>query len=295
MRHIIPISGKDSAATALVQMARNPNLSYEYIYADVRMELPETYSWIDAVEAQLGIQITRVGKSLEDVIAEQNMLPSNQRRFCTRLSKIYPIQDFIGKSPATQYIGIRADEAGRIAAPQTSSNIRMEYPLVDLGIGIEDVYRILQHRNIVPPSFFWQRLYDAVMADIDDMARETVVQMPRWSRDMLFAWRSRANCFMCFYQRRYEWIGLLEHHADLYARAEALEYEYGIGDNRPCNVQFSWIPGLPLSELRNRSEEIFEKRIRAVKSLIASRMQGRIFDEMTDLMSTTSCGIYCGK
>lgn len=33
MRHIIPISGKDSAATALVQMAREPSLPYESDFA----------------------------------------------------------------------------------------------------------------------------------------------------------------------------------------------------------------------------------------------------------------------
>ena len=42
MRHIIPISGKDSLATAISQRARFPDVPYEYVYNDTRMELPET-------------------------------------------------------------------------------------------------------------------------------------------------------------------------------------------------------------------------------------------------------------
>lgn len=76
MRYIIPISGKDSAATAVVQMARQPDLPYEFLFCDVKMELPETYAWIARLEEKLGIDIRRIGRSLEDVIIEQNMLPS---------------------------------------------------------------------------------------------------------------------------------------------------------------------------------------------------------------------------
>lgn len=109
-RHIIPISGKDSLATAIVQTTREPNLDYEFIYNDTRMELPETYEWISKVELTLGITITRAGKNLEAIIAEQGILPSPKTRYCTRLAKIFPMQDFIGKDSATVYIGIRADE-----------------------------------------------------------------------------------------------------------------------------------------------------------------------------------------
>src|SRR5690349_3150665 len=106
MRHIIPLSGKDSAATALVQLAREPHLPYEFIFCDVQMELPETYAWLAKLEKTLGISIVRIGKSLEEVIAEQNMLPSQNRRFCTKYGKIFPMRDYIGDDEATQYFGI---------------------------------------------------------------------------------------------------------------------------------------------------------------------------------------------
>ena len=293
MRHILPISGKDSAATALVQLARAPALPYEFIFCDVEMELPETYHWIDQVETTLGIVITRVGKSLEDVIAEQNMLPSQGRRFCTKYGKIFPIRDFIGAEDAMQYLGIRADEdrTGWFGP----ANITPKYPLIEMGLGIQHVYHILEHRGIVPPSFFWQRLYDAVTDGIGDAALAIIGSMKPWTKAMMFAWRSRSNCFNCFYQRLYEWVGLLEHHPALFARAERLEYDYGTGVCRPCHGQFSWIQGLPLPELRKKAEVIFAKRVVAVREIVRNMQQGNLFQAEYDPMTVTSCGLYCGK
>jgi hypothetical protein len=42
MRHIILISGKDSLATALVQIQRSPDLPYELVHNEVKWDLPET-------------------------------------------------------------------------------------------------------------------------------------------------------------------------------------------------------------------------------------------------------------
>jgi len=293
MRHVLPISGKDSAATALVQLARAPELPYEFIFCDVEMELPETYAWIDYVEATLGIAIKRVGKSLEQVIAETNMLPSANRRFCTRLGKIFPIRDFIGHDDAIQYLGIRADESrSEWFGP---ANITPSYPLIEMGIDIQHVYQILQYRGIMPPSFFWKRLYDAVTKGIGDSSLAFIDGMRPWTKARLFAWRSRSNCFNCFYQRRYEWVGLLEHHPELFALAEQLEYDYGTGESRPCHVQFSWIKGLPLPELRTKADAIFANRVIAVKKIIQNMQQGRLFQDEFDPMTVISCGLYCGK
>ena len=59
MKHIIPISGKDSLTTAIVQINRQPDLNYEFIYNDTGAELPETYEWINKIEQQLNIKINK--------------------------------------------------------------------------------------------------------------------------------------------------------------------------------------------------------------------------------------------
>ena len=120
MRHIIPVSGKDSAATAVVQMARRPDLPYEFLFCDVRMELPETYAWIDRLESHLGVTIVRVGRSLEDIIAGENMLPSHGKRSATAW-KIFPIRDYLAGDeaiPVPRHQGGRGRPRGGHAVTQ---------------------------------------------------------------------------------------------------------------------------------------------------------------------------------
>ncbi len=186
MRHIVTISGKDSAAAALTQMAKEPDLPYEFVFCDVQMELPETYAWLTKLETTLGINIIRIGKSLEDVIAEQNMLPSQSRRFCTKYGKVFPARDFIGGDEAIRYFGIRADEADRMAGFTGMPNIKPSYPLVEIGIDLQGVYAILGYRDILPPTFFWKRLYDAVLNRLDDAGRELASNLKPWDKAALF-------------------------------------------------------------------------------------------------------------
>lgn len=54
MRHIIPISGKDSLATAIVQITRDPSLEYEFVFNPTGLELPPVFEWIDNVEKYYG-------------------------------------------------------------------------------------------------------------------------------------------------------------------------------------------------------------------------------------------------
>lgn len=301
MRHIIPISGKDSLCTALVQQAREPDLPYEYIFCDVRMELPETYSWLKKVESHLGVKVVRVGKSLEDVIAEEGILPSHQTRYCTRLAKIHPLRDYLCGEPAIQYLGIRADEGARAGAGfQETPTLKARYPLVECGIDLPAVYSILGSQDLLPPNFFWQRLYDEVYDRCGDgLRRYLEEELPRapWRRASLFSWRSRSNCFMCFYQRLYEWVGLLEHHVDLFTRAEALEEEYGSVDGtngRIRDAPFYFSQDTPLRSIRVRAEDIFNRRVRQVYNLLIDTKRASV-DKSLDLLSLTSCGAYCGK
>lgn len=287
IRHIIPISGKDSLACAIVQMEREPSLPYEFIFSDTSMELPDTYQWLDHVEDRLGIKIHRIGKSLEQVIEEQGMMPSGNRRFCTKYSKIYPIRDFLKDSEAVQYVGIRHDEDHRRDL-RGSDNVEFRFPLVDAGVAINDVYRILGERDLLPPDFHWKRMWDAVssLGVCLDRANET--------HRRLTAWRTRTNCYMCFYQRRYEWVGLLEHYPKLFDRAEAIEQEYGTAGTRGLQKDFHWINGLPLQDVRVKADLIFRRRSKEVAKQINDSRQGRLF-VIQDLLSTTTCGIYCGK
>src|SRR5438477_8916439 len=58
VRHILSLSGgKDSAALAVYMRDRVPDM--EYIFHDSQMELPETYAFLERLEAFLGKPIVK--------------------------------------------------------------------------------------------------------------------------------------------------------------------------------------------------------------------------------------------
>ena len=292
MRHIITISGKDSLATLIWQRELDPSLPYEFVFNDVRAELPETYEWLDTVEHKLGIEIKRIGLSLTDIIAQRGILPTPRIRFCTSDAKIRPMDRFIGKDKAIVYFGLRADEPARIGAIE-SNKLTPRYPLRDAGIGLATVYAIVGKYDLMPPAFFWERLYREVVRQYGEP-----VGWPDWMRARIFAGRSRPNCSFCFFQRRYEWVWLLETHPDLFAQAEKIEAETGNGPELRRSTGSQWIAeGYALSKIRQNAEMLFEKRVKAVGKLITAAAQSDLFADALDEMDAaqTSCGLLCGK
>lgn len=288
MRHVIPISGKDSLATAIAQRERQPELNYEYVFNPTGAELPEVFEWLERVEAYLGAPIVRVGEDLAMIIESYNFfLPNVRSRYCTREAKIEPFVKWIGGEAATVYYGIRADEQREGFNNQTSKNIIPSYPLQELGIGMRNVYEIINSKGLKPPVFFWQSVYDEVCRILGCDVRTKITE---WEFDMLFSWRSRANCYFCFNQCRYELVGLLEHHPDLFDIAESYEYK---GGDKP----YYWKHDYPMKKVRENAAQIKKKRIRAICEVIASKMTKKLFDDegFIDVLEVKSCGLFCGK
>jgi hypothetical protein len=302
IRHIIPISGKDSLCTAIVQKTRQPAIPYEYLYNDTYVELPEVYAWLEKVEQFLGLPIQRVGANLEDIIMEQGGLPGHGLfgRFCTRLAKVQPMEESIGASKAYVYYGLRSDEPERVGYKTNKDfDITPIYPLREMSITLPLVWRILQDRALLPPAFFWQQVHDRVMERLGPIARDFVAGLEPWEFRTLFSWRSRPNCYLCYNQRVYEWIGLLDHHPDLYWHSAEIEETVGQDNGKKHRVKmFTWRQGESLRELVKRADEVREKRVRQICKTIVRKAQGNIFvddGEELDELAVTSCGLYCGK
>ncbi len=260
-RHIIPISGKDSLATALFQMAKEPNLPYEFMFNPTGAELPEVYEWLDKVEAYLGKPIIKIGRDLRTIINIDNngFLPSYKDRFCTRQAKIEPMELFIGKSPCYVYYGIRADENREGYNNSGKQNIVPVYPLAEAGIGIKMVYAIVNKAGLKPPTFFWEEIYNEVCKRIK---RDLKAELPEWLIDMLFCWRTRANCFFCYNQRKIEWCWLYTFHPNLFWEAEKMEHN---------GSEFYWNgKDYPLTKIIERititKENFIKKIIKSVES-----------------------------
>lgn len=192
VRHILSISGgKDSAALAIYMRDRVPDM--EYIFCDTHEELPETYEYINKLEAFLGKPINRLNsdRSFEHYLRIKGFfLPSPRVRWCTELMKLKPFEDYVGCDNVISYVGIRADE-DREAYISTKPNIKAVCPFREDGLGIKDIYRILE---------------------------ETGISLPKY-----YSWRSRSGCYFCFFQRKIEWVGLLENHPELFEKARKFE------------------------------------------------------------------------
>jgi 3'-phosphoadenosine 5'-phosphosulfate sulfotransferase (PAPS reductase)/FAD synthetase len=214
IRHILSLSGgKDSAALAIYLRERLPEM--EYVFNDTRKELPETYEYLQRIEDYLGKRIVRLNAELGfdhwyDVYG--GMIPSNHRRWCTKMLKLKPFEQYVGEEPVLNYIGLRADEdrAGYISH---KPNITPIYPFRDDGLKL---------------------------ADIEDILKSSGVGMPPYS-----AWgRSRSGCFFCFYQQKIEWVRLKERHPDLYEEAKKYELPYAGSGNT-----FTWSERESLADL----------------------------------------------
>ena len=292
MRHIILISGKDSLATALVQRERAPELPYEYIFNEVGWELPETYEWLGRVEHHLGQKIIRCGDDLDAIVAEENCLPMPWRRFCTRRAKIKPLYDYLGSQPAQVYFGLRADEHERAGHVRTANDTLFPvYPLRELGLDLAGVWRLCQSVNLMPPLFRWAWMESRVrtLLNGDDFLLNSLEE---WEQAALLAWRTRNNCSICFFKRLYEWIGLHEHYPAAFEYGARLERQYCHRD------ELAWIrEGKRLPGLLERAEAIKERRAKAIVKYLRTKQQMDLWDEgdEPDLLSVTSCGLFCGK
>jgi len=224
VRHLLGLSGgKDSAALAIYMRDKVPEM--EYYFTDTGAELPETLEFIDLMEDYLGKEITRLngGRQFDYYLKlHNNYLPSAQQRWCTINLKLKPFEEFVGDNEVISYVGIRADEPQREGYISTKPNIKAVFPFKEDGLVKDDIIKLLEDSGLGLPKYY--------------------------------EWRSRSGCHFCFYQRKIEWIGLYEHHPELFEDAKRYEkYDEKTGK------RYTWSQGESLDELLARKDEIKEK------------------------------------
>jgi 3'-phosphoadenosine 5'-phosphosulfate sulfotransferase (PAPS reductase)/FAD synthetase len=215
LRHVCGLSGgKDSTALAIYMRDRVPDM--EYYFCDTDKELPETYEYLNKIEGYLGKKIARLNAN--DGFDHWwkvfgNHLPSPNSRWCTKLLKLKPFEKFVGDDNVISYVGIRADE-NRSGYISTKPNISPVFPFKEDGIDIYGVMKILENSGIgMPPYLEWGR--------------------------------SHSGCYFCFYQKKIEWVRLLERYPKYFDLAQ----EYEKTSDAPGKT-FTWIQGMPLNELK---------------------------------------------
>ena len=90
--------------------------------------------------------------SLTDYIIRRKFMPSPRQRFCTRLFKIKPIDDFLASQGDCELmIGLNADEADdRDGNHGLQPNVNYTYPLVTAGMDRTDCKELLEAYGLLP-------------------------------------------------------------------------------------------------------------------------------------------------
>lgn len=138
------------------------------IFSDTGSEHKEMYDRIDYVEnmltahhngdfklIRLKASVTTKGEtvdSLTDYIKLHNYFPSSRMRFCTRLFKIEPIDEFLSNQGECELmIGLNADEASdRTGNFGLKENVSYTYPLVTDGLDRQDCKDLLERYGLLP-------------------------------------------------------------------------------------------------------------------------------------------------
>lgn len=266
VKHVLGLSGgKDSAALAVYMRDHYPDLDIEYFFTDTGKELPEVMDYLNQLESYLGKPILRLGsdKDFDYWLKEYNhFLPSGHQRWCTVQMKLVPfekwVKPFLDEGyEIISYVGIRADEPWREGYVPTQKFLTTKMPFAEDGLVKEDIINILEGTGLGLPKYY--------------------------------EWRSRSGCTFCFYQRKIEWVRLMERHPDKFE--EAKSYEKQLNDDKSTNGEtYYWMgKNTPLTTLEDpdRVEQIKADHEKKLERFKKKRRRNALYDdqliEMIDL------------
>jgi hypothetical protein len=186
---IVALSGgKDSTALALALRHFEPK-DYIYIANPTGNELPEMEQHLQSLEGLLGAPIHRIGCGLtfEELVRQEEMIPNFRARFCTRILKIEPTQEFLKQfEHPVLHVGLRADEQMRKGVDY---GVECRFPFREWGWGLKEVLSFLDRLDITIPK--------------------------------------RTDCAWCFFQRIDEWWNLWFRYRSYWLRGERIERDLG--------------------------------------------------------------------
>ena len=183
------------------------------IFTDTGWEHQKLYDWLDTVEQKTGHKITRIRpkETLPEMIKRQGVFPSPMMRFCTRMAKIKPMDDFLkDKTPCEIMIGLNYDERDRTGNHGLVQGVEYSYPLIDLKITRDKCIDALKQHDLYP-SF------------------------PAYMR--------RGGCVGCFYKSKHEFYRMAKDSPEEAYEVARLEEELNADPQR--KKYFSLRDGIP--------------------------------------------------
>lgn len=220
MNYVCVSGGADSTALDLLLWERGEE--FEMLFSETGAELPENYWILPRLAQQVGKPLNVVvgGTFLQGLTSQGYLLPAPSIRWCTRMLKQQPQDRFLhGVHASRVFVGIRADEPNRaVDRKPREGDHRFEYPLFDAGLDKAAVKSLCEKYDLLNP---------------------------------VYTWRSSVSCFCCFFQRKYDWLGLLKNHPDLFRVAEEWEGQ----SIRTTRGGWTWNKSFRLHDMRSVDEK----------------------------------------
>jgi len=273
-KNVLGVSGgKDSAALAVYMRDNYPQINIDYFFTDTGKELPEVYSFLSRLEGYLGKPIIRLNpdRNFDYWLMHNNsFLPSAQARWCTVCMKLKPFEKWVKRFIANgyivnSYVAIRSDEEYREGYQSRQENLFVKLPFKNNGIDKNGVFDILNNSGLGLPDYY--------------------------------KWRSRSGCTFCFFQRKIEWVNLLEIHPEAFEEAKKYE-KTSVSFGSP----FTWSEHESLEELSKpdrilQIKQDYEKRLERLRKKYQSnplRPQQTIID-IDELYGQSKVCLACHK
>ena len=209
------------------------------VFADVKIEDPDLYRFLDDVETYLGFEITRIaeGRTPWEVFFDEGMMGNNRADLCSRILK----REFIDKWIREQ--GFTPDDTVRA-----------------FGFGIKEMSRSDNIRKVVAPFRVWLPLHERPLlsaCDCQDYVRDVWGVDPPDLYDQGF---THNNCGgVCIKAGHGQWYLAYKKRRAVFDLWEQKETEFRERSGKDVSILRDRRGGtykpMPLRELRRRFEE----------------------------------------
>lgn len=197
--------GVTSAWCAGWALRTYPREEVVLLWHDTKEEHPDTYRFLHAMAAALGMPITERsdGRSVTELFRDEGFLGNNQNAMCSRILKVEPGAKFIRELQAeghevVKVIGFSRNEPDRVqrsAAYGMRDGYEVRFPLIEETVTKQQATDWVIAQGVKPSA--------------------------------MYCWAEHANCVGCVKGGRAYWLQVHKHHPDVFEQRALLEEEFG--------------------------------------------------------------------